>query len=78
MPYETISDLPDNVANVLPQHAKEIFLAAYNNAWDEYASPEDRTGDDSREETAFKVAWAAVKENYRKDDDGNWVAKEDG
>ena len=77
MPYHSRSDLPDAVTNVLPKHAQEIFLAAYNNAYDEYASPEDRDGDDSREEVAFKVAWSAVKERYHKSDSGNWVKNRD-
>lgn len=26
----------------LPRHAREIYLAAFNNAWEEYAGREDR------------------------------------
>ena len=39
MPYKTVDDLPDNVTNVLPKHAQEIYRAAFNNAWDEYKDP---------------------------------------
>ncbi len=77
MPYDTRSDLPDSVTSALPKHAQDIFLAAYNNAYDEYADPEDRDGDDSREEVAFKVAWSAVKQSYHKSDSGNWVKNAD-
>ena len=35
----------------------------------------DRRGDATREETAHRVAWAAVKEKYAKGDDGEWHAK---
>ncbi len=78
MPYAKLSELPDNVSNVLPKHAQEIFLAAFNNAWEEYASPKDREGGRDREETAFAVAWSAVKHSYEKDDEsGRWVEKED-
>lgn len=73
MPYDRLSDLPDNVRNNLPKHAQEIYREAYNSAWDQYSDPDDRRGDDSREETAHKVAWAAVKNEYRKNDDGDWV-----
>jgi cation transport regulator len=66
MPYDTLEDLPDNVRNVLPKHAQEIYQAAFNNAWDEYKNPADRKGDASREETAHKVAWTAVKQQYEK------------
>ncbi len=35
----------------------------------------DRRGDDSREEVAHKVAWAAVKKEYEKGDDDKWHPK---
>lgn len=76
MPYKQTSELPDSVRDNLPQPAQEIFKDAYNNAWDEYADPKDRRGDASREETAFRVAWAAVKKKYVKNDDGRWVCKD--
>jgi cation transport regulator len=60
----------------LPKHAQEIYQAAYNNAWDEYKDPEDRRGDASREEVAHKVAWAAVKQKYEKQED-KWVKKDE-
>lgn len=75
MPYEKISELPDSVKNSLPKHAQEIYKEAYNNAWDEYSDPEDRRDDSSREETAHKVAWSAVKKTYKKEGD-KWVKKE--
>lgn len=75
MAYQNISDLPDNVKNVLPKHAKEIYLAAFNNAWEEYKDPDDRKGNDDRETTAHKVAWAAVKQKYEKKD-GKWQESE--
>jgi cation transport regulator len=64
MPYATIDDLPPAVQQHLPPHAQEIFRAAFNAAWDEYG------GDEA---TAFRVAWAAVKQRYRKRGDA-WVA----
>jgi cation transport regulator len=66
MPYRTLDKLPENVKSVLPEHAREIYLAAFNNAWEEYRKPEDRRGDSSREEVAHKVAWTAVKQQYEK------------
>ena len=75
MPYDNRSSLPDSVRNVLPPHAQDIYKEAFNSAWDEYAKSKDRQGDDSREETAHKVAWAAVKQNYRKGDDDRWHKK---
>ena len=76
LPYENIDDLPDSVQNNLPIHAQEIFLEAFNNAWNEYKEPEERRGNASREETAFRVAWSAVKKSYFKDkQSGKWMKK---
>jgi cation transport regulator len=75
MPYGSIQELPDSVKGNLPEHAQEIYKEAYNSAWDEYADPSDRRGDASREETAHRVAWSAVKEEYEKDN-GRWVKKD--
>ena len=66
MPYQSLSALPESVRNNLPRHAQEIYLAAFNNAWEEYRDPADRRGEASREETAHKVAWAAVGQKYEK------------
>jgi cation transport regulator len=66
MPYKSTNDLPDNVKDHLPSHAQEIFKEAFNSALDEY----------KEEETAFKVAWSAVKHKYEKSSNGDWVAKE--
>lgn len=69
MPYQQLSDLPDSVREHLPQHAQEIYRAAYNNAWEEYNHEEER---------AHRVAWAAVKHQYQKNEStGQWEAKQD-
>jgi len=65
MPYKHLDELPESVKDHLPKHAQEIFLAAFNNATKEYGE----------EETAFKVAWSAVKHDYAKGVDGNWHRK---
>lgn len=74
MPYDNLSDLPESVRHVLPTHAQEIYLAAYNSAWDQYKDAEDRQSDDSREEVSHKVAWAAVQQTYKKVGD-EWKRK---
>lgn len=76
MPYGKISELPDNVKDNVPKHAQEIYMEAYNSAWDQYDDPEDRRDDASREETAHRVAWSAVKQKYEKGDDGKWHPKD--
>ena len=77
MPYETTRELPNNVKDSLPEHAQHIYQEAFNSAWEQYADPEDRRDGQSREETAHRVAWAAVKNKYEKDPDtGEWVKKQ--
>lgn len=75
MPYDSVKELPDSVRDNLPKHAQEIYQEAYNSAWEQYKDPDDRRGDASREETAHRVAWAAVKDKYEKDDSGKWIKK---
>ena len=76
MPYDSIGDLPDSVKEHLPKHAQEIYKEAYNSAWEQYKSPSQRRGDASHEETAHRVAWAAVKKEYEKDEaSGKWKRK---
>jgi cation transport regulator len=65
MPYATNADLPPPLRRILPEHAQDIYRAAFNSAWDEYGG----------EETAHRVAWAAVKRKYRKAN-GSWVPRE--
>lgn len=76
MPYKNVSELPDSVKDNVPKHAQEIYMEAFNSAWDQYDEPEERRGDASREETAHRVAWAAVKKKYEKGDDGKWRRKD--
>lgn len=70
MPYSKVSELPENVKS-LPEHAKEIYMKAFNSAFEQY---KDRGG--QREALAHATAWAAVEKAYKKDEKGNWVAKE--
>jgi cation transport regulator len=70
MPYPALEDLPLAVRAHLPIHAQEIFRAAFNNAWTQYAA----RGEEAREEIARRVAWAAVKHKYRKKGD-QWIAR---
>lgn len=73
MPYKTINELPESVRNVLPEHAQDIYKEAFNSAYDEYDTPEERRGDADREETAHRVAWSAVKKaGYEKGQDSKW------
>ena len=76
MPYKQLNDLPDSVRDNLPEHAQEIYRAAFNSAWEQYDRPEERRGGRSREETAHAVAWSAVEQKYAKDSKtGKWAEK---
>lgn len=77
MPYKKTAELPESVRAHLPEHAQKIYMEAFNNAWDQYDEPEERRGGASREEAAHKVAWAAVKRTYEKNErTGDWERKE--
>jgi len=65
MPYNSVSDLPDTL-DALPAKAKEIYMKAFNSAFDQY-------GDEPK---SHATAWAAVKRVFRKNNEGNWVARE--
>ncbi len=75
MPYDRNTDLPENVRNVLPEHAREMYRKAFNNAWDQYEDPAKRQAGRTREETAHAVAWSAVEHEYKKDVQRKWVKK---
>ncbi len=64
MPYTSPGQLPPSVRNNLPEKAQEIYLGAFNSAWEEHPGSE---------ETCAAIAWAAVKKaGYVKSDDGTW------
>lgn len=75
MPYRVNADLPKSVHDALPPHAQTIYREAFNHAWEEYKNPKKRASkEDTQEETAHKVAWAAVKKTYHKVGD-KWEKK---
>lgn len=75
MPYTSLSELPESVQNVLPEHAQDIYKEAFNSAWEQYKNPDDRQQGRSQEETAHAVAWSAVERSYEKGDNGKWRKK---
>jgi cation transport regulator len=36
MPYRTMNELPESVQKHLPKHACEIYMKAFNSAWEQY------------------------------------------
>ena len=57
----------------LPMRRK--FIKKRLTAPDQYKDKDERRDDASREETAHKVARAAVKNSYEKGDDDKWHKK---
>ena len=68
MPYRVNADLPPSVRSHLPEHAQDIYRAAFNHAYGAHA------GEADRDRRAHMIAWAAVKRSYVKQDD-LWVAR---
>jgi cation transport regulator len=64
--------------DTLPSHARKIYTKAHKNALKQYSSPSKRRGGkrQSKEQVAHKVAWSAVKKEYKKKGD-KWVSKKD-
>ena len=68
---EELSENTKKRIDQLPEHAQHIFKKAHAGAIKEYQNPEKRRGgkDESDEEVAQKVAWSAVKREYKKEGD---------
>lgn len=64
--------------DTLPSHAQKIYSKAHKNALKQYSIPSKRRGGkrQSKEQVAHKVAWSAVKKEYKKKGD-KWVPKKD-
>src|SRR5215216_866356 len=73
-----ISPRTRKAIDTLPSHAQKIYTKAHKNALKQYASPSRRRGGkrQSKEQVAHKVAWSAVKKEYKKKGD-KWVPKKD-
>ncbi len=69
MPYRVNDDLPPSVRNHLPEHAQEIYRAAFNHAYAAHA------GEADRDKRAHMIAWAAVKHGYVKQG-GSWISRQ--
>jgi cation transport regulator len=60
MPYATNADLPPSVRSHLPEHAQDTYREAFNHAFAAHA------GEATQEQTAHRIAWAAVQRCYVK------------
>ncbi len=75
MPKEKSPEGTPEAVKGLPKHAQEIYQKAHDNSLEQYKDPAKRRGKASLEETAHKVAWAAVEKVYQKNSQGEWVKK---
>ncbi len=64
--------------DTLPSQAQKIYSKAHKNALKQYSSPSKRRvgRQQSKEQVAHRVAWSAVKKEYKKKGD-KWVPKEE-
>lgn len=69
MPYNRNEDLPPSIQSALPQHAQDIYRAAFNNAW--YQQTQPGLVDEA---AVHRIAWGAVKRQYQKRN-GVWVRR---
>lgn len=69
MPYPSNAALPASLRNHLPPHAQDLYREAFNAAWATQAD------DVRREEVAHRIAWAAVKRQFHKGGDGQWLER---
>ena len=58
MPYRDTSELPKAQVDQYDEHQKQVFLKAFNNAYEEYGHDESR---------AFAVAHHAAKQARKKE-----------
>lgn len=75
MPYRSIIDLLDDIHENFPNQARKIYQESYDKARDEYKKLKNRRDVKNREDSAHKVAWHAVKDEYEKGDNGIWYEK---
>ncbi|MBK1988627.1 ChaB family protein [Sphaerospermopsis aphanizomenoides BCCUSP55] len=62
-----INELPQDIKAILPEHAQQIFVAAFNAA----------QSNGMNEEDTLEVAWSSVNNEYEPDREGNWHRKPD-
>jgi cation transport regulator ChaB len=75
MRYETKSDLPRTVTDVLPEEAQSLYLEGYQWGWENY---EDIVHSGlSREAVAHRQGWDKVKDEFEHDEEtGDWCRKD--
>jgi cation transport regulator len=70
MIYSTVTELPKTIRDELPEHAQEIYRAAYNLTVEEHRAADH--SEHKLQEMADQAAWQRVKMEYEQDDTGQW------
>jgi cation transport regulator len=74
---KSTDDIPSNLKEILPTHAQHIYMKAHNRGLRQYAEEEKRRYGGTQDEAAHRVAWAAVRTKYEKNEyTGKWQLKE--
>jgi len=73
MPYKSNKELPKSVRDHLPKEAQDIYRKVFNSAHETYKKRSKRRPGTTAEQTAARVAWAAVKRSFKKNAAGKWV-----
>lgn len=73
MYYQNLSDLPQDVQETLPEAGQQLYMGAFNDAWQRY-DPESDSSEASKHDVVHREAWAIVEEAYVRE--GNrWVQR---
>ena len=70
--YTQLSELPPSIREDLPELAQELYRVSYNRAIEKNRALEMNMNEADLAETAHKLAWRKVMEEYQKDEQGNW------
>lgn len=71
-----VNELPEGVYEALPPAGREIYLDAYNAAYENYAVQNGVNSETERVAAAHKAAWDAVRELYvQQSATGTWRRK---
>ncbi len=67
MTESQLNQLPPEIKDKLPEHAQQIFGAAFNSAKEDGMS----------QEAAISVGWNSLKDSYEQGSDGQWKLKKE-
>ncbi|MFO7640191.1 MAG: ChaB family protein [Candidatus Competibacteraceae bacterium] len=70
--YTQLSELPPSIREELPELAQELYRVSYNRAIEKNRASETNMNEADLAETAHKLAWRKVLEEYQKDEQGGW------